>query len=47
VFVCGDRVAAPGLLAEVAWASAVDAALRAVDSQLRSRAYGASARTRS
>lgn len=44
VFLCGDRVAAPGLLAEVAWASAVDAAERAVDSQVRSRAYGAFAR---
>jgi phytoene dehydrogenase-like protein len=31
VFLAGDMVAAPGLLSEVAWASAVDAAARAVD----------------
>jgi phytoene dehydrogenase-like protein len=30
VFLAGDMVAAPGLLSEVAWASAVDAATRAV-----------------
>jgi phytoene dehydrogenase-like protein len=31
VFLCGDQVAAPGCLAEVSWASAIDAAGRAVE----------------
>jgi hypothetical protein len=37
VFVAGDMVAAPGLLSEVAWASAVEAAGRAVDALERGR----------
>jgi phytoene dehydrogenase-like protein len=37
VFVAGDMVAAPGLLSEVAWASAVEAGGRAVEALERSR----------
>jgi phytoene dehydrogenase-like protein len=37
VFLAGDQVAAPGLLSEVAWASAVDAATRAVEFAERRR----------
>jgi len=39
VFLCGDRVAAPGLLAEVSWASAIEAA-RGAAAQLHAHSLG-------
>ena len=42
VFLAGDMVAAPGLLSEVSWASAIEASRLALASAARARRYAGS-----